>query len=61
MVMRRPNRVMTQDQAACLFDKALRGQCSPEEADAFRGQMLTEMARMSLDDGLVLSPSRIGA
>ena len=25
-----------------------------EEADAFRGQMLTEMAKMSLDDGLVL-------
>ena len=27
---------------------------SPEEADRFRGHMLTEMARMSLDDGLVL-------
>lgn len=40
--------------AAALFAKALRGNCSPEEADAFRGQMLTEMARMSLEDGLVL-------
>ncbi len=40
--------------AAALFAKALRGTCSPEEADAFRGHMLTEMARMSLDDGLVL-------
>ncbi|MEM9522894.1 MAG: glucuronate isomerase [Pseudomonadota bacterium] len=40
--------------AEALFQKALRGECSPEEADAFRGQMLTEMARMSLDDGLVL-------
>ncbi|RGP36904.1 glucuronate isomerase [Pseudotabrizicola alkalilacus] len=45
---------LPQDQAALLFAKALRGECSAEEADAFRGQMLTEMARMSLDDGLVL-------
>lgn len=37
-----------------LFDKALRGQCSETEAEMFRGQMLTEMARMSLDDGLVM-------
>ncbi|AKS46669.1 glucuronate isomerase [Octadecabacter temperatus] len=42
------------DVAAALFDKALRGACTPDEADAFRGHMLTEMARMSLDDGLVL-------
>ena len=42
------------DVAASLFDKSLRGQCSAEEADTFRGHMLTEMARMSLDDGLVL-------
>ncbi|MEP3304373.1 MAG: glucuronate isomerase [Roseibium sp.] len=40
--------------AAALFAKALKGSCSPEEADAFRGHMLTEMARMSLEDGLVL-------
>lgn len=40
--------------AAALFDKVLSGRCSPDEADAFRGQMLTEMARMSLDDGLVM-------
>ena len=45
---------LPQADAAALFEKALRGQCSPEEADAFRGQMLTEMARMSLEDGLVL-------
>ena len=37
-----------------LFDKALRGDCAPAEAETFRGQMLTEMARMSLDDGLVM-------
>jgi glucuronate isomerase len=37
-----------------LFEKVLSGQFSSEEADQFRGQMLTEMARMSLDDGLVM-------
>ena len=40
--------------AAALFEKALAGNCSADEADAFRGQMLTEMAKMSLEDGLVL-------
>ncbi|PJF08117.1 glucuronate isomerase [Pseudorhodobacter sp. MZDSW-24AT] len=45
---------LPQDEAALLFARALRGECSAEEADAFRGQMLTEMARMSLEDGLVL-------
>lgn len=40
--------------AAALFAKALKGQCSAEEADVFRGQMLTEMAKMSLEDGMVL-------
>jgi glucuronate isomerase len=37
-----------------LFNKVVRGEFTPEEADLFRGQMLTEMAAMSLDDGLVL-------
>ena len=45
---------LSQEAAAALFDKALLGACTQEEADAFRGHMLTEMARMSLDDGLVL-------
>ena len=45
---------LAQADAAALFGKALRGQCSADEADAFRGHMLTEMARMSLEDGLVL-------
>lgn len=40
--------------AAALFDKVLSGQADASEADAFRGQMLTEMARMSKDDGLVM-------
>ena len=41
-------------EAEALFAKAVAGTCTPEEADLFRGQMLTEMARMSLDDGLVM-------
>ena len=44
---------LPQSEAAALFAKVLRGP-SPTEAEAFRGQMLTEMARMSLDDGLVM-------
>ncbi len=37
-----------------LLAKALRGGCSAVEAERFRGQMLTEMAAMSLEDGLVM-------
>jgi glucuronate isomerase len=44
----------SESEAAALFAKTLAGDCTADEADAFRGQMLTEMARMSLDDGLVL-------
>ncbi len=40
--------------AEALFAKIMSGTFAPEEADAFRGQMLTEMAKMSLDDGLTL-------
>ncbi|NDR58480.1 glucuronate isomerase [Aliiruegeria sabulilitoris] len=45
---------LPRSEAVALFEKALKGTCTPEEADAFRGHMLTEMARMSLEDGLVL-------
>ncbi len=45
---------LPQAEAAALFARVVAGTASPEEADAFRGQMLTEMARMSLEDGLVL-------
>jgi glucuronate isomerase len=37
-----------------LFDIVACGDASAAEAEVFRGQMLTEMARMSLDDGLVM-------
>ena len=45
---------LPRDEAASLYARALAGSCSTDEADLFRGQMLTEMARMSLDDGLVM-------
>lgn len=45
---------LPQAEAATLFARVLSGDFTADEADAFRGQMLTEMARMSLDDGLVL-------
>ncbi len=37
-----------------LFHRIVADQVSPEDAELFRAQMLTEMARMSLDDGLVM-------
>ena len=44
------------DASACrtLFATALKGELNAGEAELFRGQMLTEMVRMSLDDGLVI-------
>jgi glucuronate isomerase len=44
------------DAAQCqrLLDRALAGTIDAAEAEALRGQMLTEMATMSLDDGLVM-------
>jgi glucuronate isomerase len=41
-------------EAARLFEKVLRGSVTAVDAELFRAQMLTEMARMSLDDGLVM-------
>ena len=37
-----------------LFARVTTGQATAEQAELFRAQMLTEMARMSLDDGLVM-------
>jgi glucuronate isomerase len=37
-----------------LFARILSGHFTPEDAELFRAQLLTEMARMSLDDGLVM-------
>jgi len=41
-------------EAEALFHKARTGCFRAEEAEMFRAQMLTEMARMSLEDGLVM-------
>ncbi|NII09371.1 glucuronate isomerase [Oleiagrimonas sp. C23AA] len=40
--------------ARALFDRVVAGRASAADAELFRAQMLTEMARMSLDDGLVM-------
>jgi glucuronate isomerase len=41
-------------EAAALFAKALSGKTNAAESELFRAQMLTEMAAMSLEDGLVM-------
>jgi glucuronate isomerase len=40
--------------AKSLFDRVIGGKAHPGDAELFRGQVLTEMARMSIDDGLVM-------
>jgi glucuronate isomerase len=41
-------------EARALFERVVRSRCTPQDAELFRGQVLTEMAAMSLDDGLVM-------
>lgn len=45
---------LNRDECERLYAGALAGTLPPAEAEMFRGQMLTEMALMSLDDGLVM-------
>ncbi len=45
---------LSQADAAELFLCILAGSANDQQQELFRGQMLTEMARMSLDDGLVM-------
>ncbi|HYF87354.1 glucuronate isomerase [Azospirillum sp.] len=45
---------LARPEAEKLFDIVRRGGATAEEAELFRAQMLTEMARMSLEDGLVM-------
>jgi glucuronate isomerase len=40
--------------AAALFARVIAGDADPSEQELFRAQMLTEMARMSVEDGLVM-------
>lgn len=42
------------EDAARLFGRVMHGRSSAEDAELFRAQMLTEMAKMSVDDGLVM-------
>ena len=41
-------------ESAALYQKVLSGSASSEDADLFRAQMLTEMAMMSVEDGMVM-------
>lgn len=45
---------LSRGECESLYSKALTGACTASEAELFRGQVLTEMAAMSLDDGLVM-------
>jgi glucuronate isomerase len=40
--------------ATRLFERGLRGEAGPDDAEAFRAHMLVELARMSVEDGLVM-------
>lgn len=46
---------LDEQEAARIYDAALRGVVSPSEATAFRRHMLVEMARMATEDGLVMT------
>lgn len=45
---------LSRQDAAALYTKVRSGSFSPQEAELFRGQALTEMARMSIEDGMVM-------
>lgn len=45
---------LSRPDAEALYGRVLKGDASPADAELFRAQCLTEMAGMSLDDGLVM-------
>jgi glucuronate isomerase len=45
---------LTPAEAEVLFERGLRGTADSADAEAFRAHMLTEFARMSIEDGLVM-------
>lgn len=45
---------LSASEARNLFERVLAGSVSPRDAALFRAQMLTEMAKMSIEDGLVM-------
>lgn len=45
---------LSEQEAEAIFQRALRGEASPDDAARFTGFMLIENARMSIEDGLVM-------
>jgi len=45
---------LSRSEAEALYARVRSGNVSPDDAELFRAQMLTEMARMSIEDGMVL-------
>ncbi len=45
---------LTDQEAGAIFQRALHGKATPADAQRFEGHMLMEMARMSIEDGLVM-------
>tara|TARA_R110002051_G_C8769269_1_gene503258 strand:- start:28848 stop:30254 length:1407 start_codon:yes stop_codon:yes gene_type:complete len=45
---------LSHDEAHVLFAEIMSGDFTTQQAEIFRGQMLTEMAKMSLEDGLTM-------
>lgn len=45
---------LSKEESALLFERVINRQFTKEDAELFRAQMLTEMAGMSIDDGLVM-------
>src|SRR5262249_51398803 len=45
---------LSDSEAQALFGKIVSGRFAPAEAELFRAQMLTEMVKLSIDDGLVM-------
>jgi glucuronate isomerase len=45
---------LSRSRCEALLARAIAGNITPAEAEEFRGQMMTEMAQMSIEDGLVM-------
>ena len=58
---RRPPPDLSLREAEQLFARIFAGEAEPGDSECFRGQMLVEMAAMSMDDGLVLQDFHTGA
>ncbi len=46
--------LLSEREADAIFQRALRGETMPDDAPRFTGHMLMQMARMSVEDGLVM-------